>query len=72
MTSKYTHRIDTMDGPIEVESDVPQIPIRHRTQEGLEEERARLYPTEDKASYLQYPCEDDIFATQLYYFLYFR
>jgi hypothetical protein len=43
-----------MDGPIEYEDDIPSSP--RRTPEEIEEERARLYPTEDIASYLQYPC----------------
>ena len=55
MTKKCKHRIDTMDGPIEYEDDIPPSP--RRTPEEEEEERARLYPTEDIAFYLQYPCE---------------
>jgi hypothetical protein len=35
MTSKYKHRIDTMDGVIEYEDDVPPSP--RRTPEELEE-----------------------------------
>ena len=61
MTKKYKHRIDTMEGPIEFESDVPPIstpsprppPI---TPEEEEAKRQRLYPDTSKASYLQYHC----------------
>jgi hypothetical protein len=35
-TKKYKHRIDTMDGVIESESDTP--PIRHKTSEEIEAE----------------------------------
>jgi hypothetical protein len=55
VTKKYKHRIDTMDGVIEYEDESPPSP--RRTPKEIEEERARLYPTEDIASYLQYPCE---------------
>jgi hypothetical protein len=55
MIKKYKHGIDTMDGPIEWEDDIPPSP--RRTPEEMEKERARLYPTEDIAFYLQYPCE---------------
>jgi hypothetical protein len=51
--TKYKHTIDTLDGPIEWEDETP--PTIRRPEE-IEEERARLYPTEDIASYLQYPC----------------
>jgi len=46
--------INTMDGVIEYEDDIP--PTIRRTPEGLEEERVRLYPSEDIASYLRYTC----------------
>jgi hypothetical protein len=36
MTKKYTHRIDTMDGPIEYEDESPPSPIK--TPEEMEEE----------------------------------
>lgn len=52
--TKYIHTIDTMDGPIEYEADPPPSP--RRTPEEIEEERARLYPTEEIASYLRYTC----------------
>jgi hypothetical protein len=52
--TKYKHHINTMDGVIEVEDDIPPSP--RRTPEELEEERAILYPLEDIAYYLQYPC----------------
>jgi hypothetical protein len=54
MTSKYIHRIDTLDGPITYESDTPPLP--HKTPEDLEAERVRLYPSEEFASYLLYVC----------------
>jgi hypothetical protein len=54
MTKKYKHRIDTMDGPVEYESDTPQSP--HRTPEELEAERVRLYPSTEIADYLLYTC----------------
>jgi hypothetical protein len=54
VTKKYTHRIDTMDGVIEYEDESPPSP--RRTPEEMEEERARLYPIEDIASCLEYPC----------------
>jgi hypothetical protein len=54
MSKKYIHRIDTMDGVIEYESDTPQPP--HKTPEDLEAERVRLYPSEEIACYLLYEC----------------
>jgi hypothetical protein len=54
MVKKYKHHINTMDSIIEVEDDIPPSP--RKTPEEKEEERARLYPTEDIAFYLQYPC----------------
>jgi hypothetical protein len=54
MTKKYEHRINTMDGIIEVEDDVPPSPLQIKTPEEMEEERERLYPNTESASYLQY------------------
>jgi hypothetical protein len=52
--TKYKHRIDTLDGPIEYEDESPPLP--RRTPEEIEEERVRLYPSEEIASYLLYTC----------------
>jgi hypothetical protein len=52
--TKYKHTIDTMDGPISWEDNVPPLP--HKTPEDLEVERVRLYPSEEIASYLLYVC----------------
>ena len=52
--TKYKHHMNTMDGVIESESDVPQPPIK--TPEMLEAERVRRYPSTEFASYLLYVC----------------
>jgi hypothetical protein len=51
---KYKHTIDTLDGPIEWEDNVP--PTIRRTPEELEEERKRKYPSIEIADYLLYTC----------------
>ena len=60
MTKKYKHTIDTMEGPIEIESDKPPTTPRPRpppsTPEEEEAKRERLHPDTSKACYLEYPC----------------
>jgi hypothetical protein len=46
--------METMDGPIEWEDDIPPIPIK--TPEEKAEELERYYPRSDKATYLKYTC----------------
>jgi hypothetical protein len=49
---KHKHTIGTLDGPISWEDEKP--PTIRKTPEEIEEERVRLYPTEEIASYLLY------------------
>jgi hypothetical protein len=46
--TKYKHRLDTMDEPIEWEDDIPPIPIK--TPEEKAEELERDYSRSDKAT----------------------
>jgi hypothetical protein len=59
-TKKYKHRINTIEGIVEFESDVPPTPPSPSspplTPEEEEAERQRLFPDTSKASYLQYLC----------------
>lgn len=47
--TRYKHRLDTMDGPIEWEDDIPPTPMK--TPEEKAEELERYYPRSDKATY---------------------
>lgn len=52
--TRYKHKMETMDGVIEWEDDVPETPIK--TPEEKAEELERYYPVRNKATYLKYTC----------------
>jgi hypothetical protein len=62
--TRYKHRMDTMDGPIEWEDDIPPTPVK--TPEERAEELDRIYPHPNKASYLRYKCH---YCTEEYFLI---